>query len=535
MKKTAVFCTIFMALSFLAFAKGSSDGKSYPAAPPEMPVVSVAGGQLRGFVEENGTLAFTGIQYAVAERYGNPQPVPPWQGVKPAQVYGPIAMIPDQTSVGYDEFAWPHRYGVQNEDCLYLNVWTQPAIFNKTNARRPVMLFIHGGGFTNGSSIEAVAYEGGNLSQFGNVVVVTVNHRLNALGYLDLSSFGAAYRDTANLGMLDLVAALQWVKDNIAQFGGDPGNVTIFGQSGGATKVATLYHMPAAQGLFARGVGQSSGAFNPLTKEQAVRVGQLTAQKLGLTASTIDQIKTVEYRTLLAAATSALADATREFGVSINWRSVVDHNVLADYPGWANALPYMAGTVFSESSNNNLRLITQGIFKNNWTSAEVDRYLGERFGSNAAAVKTEFTRLFPDKKPQDAYFYVGNREATRNALAVKARTATAPVYAYLFAYEAPANGGITAFHCAELLYIFHNVGLRELTKATGGTASAYKMQDVIARAWVNYATNGNPSQPGLEWRPFDPATGTGTMIFDENSRFAPLDDQQLERLMAPAR
>jgi para-nitrobenzyl esterase len=266
-------------------------------------------------------------------------------------------------------------------------------------------------------------------------------------------------------------------------------------------------------------------------------VGQLTVQKLGLTAATIDQIKTVDYRTLLAAAESARADASRELGLGImsnSWRSVLDGRVVvADYPDWANGVGYMAGTVFSEPSNNNLRMIAQGINKNNWTPAEVDRYLGERFGGNAAEVKAEFTKLFPDKKPQDAYFYYGLRSRTMNALALKAATATTPVYSYLFAYEAPANGGITAFHCAELIYVFHNVSLREITKATGGTAEVYKMQDVVANAWLNYARTGNPSQPGLEWKPFDPGTETGTMVFDVNSRFVPLDDKNLEQLMAP--
>jgi para-nitrobenzyl esterase len=536
-KKSLTFVCLALVSLTNIFGSAMRDRRNSVAT---IPIASTTAGQIKGFVEEDGTLAFLGIQYAVAERYGKPQPVPAWQGAKFTHVYGPVAKIPEDTAIsnGIFEFAWPHRDGVQSEDCLYLNVWTQSL---SSGAGKPVMFFIHGGGFNNGSSIEAVAYEGGNLSKFGDVVVVTVNHRLNVLGYLDLSSFGDAYKDTANLGMLDLVAALQWVKNNIAQFGGDPNNVTIFGQSGGSAKVATLYHMPAAKGLFARGIGQSSGGFNPLTKEQADRVGQLTAQKLGLTSATIDQIKTIDYHTLLAAALSATSDASRELGANINWSSVADNDVvLSDYPDWANALPYMAGTVFSEM-NTNLILVDQGINKNNWTSADVDRYLGERFGSNASTVKAEFTRLFPEKKPHDVYFYAGSipamglsfspREDSKNALAIKAKTATAPVYNYLFAFEAPANGGITAFHCAELIYVFHNANLRELAKATGGTADVYKVQDTVARAWVNFATTGNPSQPGLEWAPFDPATGTGTMIFDVNSRFAPLDDQRLLQLM----
>ncbi|WP_052299746.1 carboxylesterase/lipase family protein [Treponema primitia] len=530
-KKLLTACVILVTVGSFVFAKGSAEqGKSIPTAAPEMPIVKVAGGQLKGFVEGDGTLAFTGIRYAVAERFGKPQPVPAWQGIKPAQVYGPNAKIPVQTAVGGDEFAWPHRYYIESEDCQYLNIWTQSL---SSSADKPVMVFIHGGGFNNGSAIEAVAYEGGNLSKFGDVVVVTVNHRLNVLGYLDLSGFGDAYKETANLGQLDLVAALQWVKDNIAQFGGNPNNVTIFGQSGGSQKVQVLMHMPAAKGLFVRAIGHS-GAYTILTKQQADRVGQLTVQKLGLTQATIDQIKTIDYNTLLAAGVAALADAGKELNVSLSWRAVADNNVVQDnYPDWANTMPFMQGSVFSEITNHNLPLIDQGIYKNDWTTAETDSYLTKRFGSDAAAIKDEFTKLFPEKKPQDVFFYdIGRfRRPSQDHLADKAKTATAPVYTYLFVFEAPANGGITAFHCSELIYVFHNVGLREITKATGGTADVYKMQDIMAQAWVNFATNGNPSQPGLDWKPYDPIARTGTMIFDANSRFVPFNDSKLQELM----
>jgi para-nitrobenzyl esterase len=271
-----------------------------------------------------------------------------------------------------------------------------------------------------------------------------------------------------------------------------------------------------------------------MTKEQANRVGQLTAQKLGLTQATIGQIKTIDYRALLNAGLAAFADASKEFGTALAWNVSIDDDVLlVDYPDWAKSTPYMQGTVFSEAANNNMNLIAQGINKNNWTPAEVDSYLAKRFGNDAEAIKTEFTGLFPEKKPQDAYFYdIGRRGPTLEYLVDKAKTGTAPVYNYLFTFEAPANGGITAFHCSELAYVFHNVSLREITKATGGTADCYKVQNAIARAWVNFATNGNPSQPGLEWKPFDPDTKTGTMIFDTNSRFAPLDDQKLQQLIA---
>ncbi|AEF85072.1 para-nitroBenzyl esterase (pnb carboxy-esterase)(intracellular esterase b) (pnbce) [Treponema primitia ZAS-2] len=532
MKKLLMLCVILVAAGSFAFAKGNAEpGKSIPTTPPEMPIVKVSGGQLKGFVEGDGTLAFTGVRYAVAERFGKPQPVPAWQGIKPAQVYGPIPMVPEQTAVGYDEFVWPHRYYIQSEDCQYLNLWTQTL---SSSAKKPVMIFIHGGSFNNGSAMEAVSYEGGNLSKFGDVVVITVNHRINVLGYLDLSSFGDAYKDTTNLGQLDLIAALQWVQENVAQFGGDPNNVTIFGQSGGCRKVQSLLHMPAAEGLFSKAIGHSS-IYNPITQEQANRIGQLTVQKLGLTAATLDQIKTIDYRTLLAAGVYALGEAGKEYGISFSgWNVSIDNvTLLATYPEFAKSIPFIQGTVFSEAANNNLNLIAQGINKNTWTAAETDQYLAKRFGSDAAAVKAAFTGLFPEKKPQDAFFYdIGRRGPTLDYLVEKAQSGSAPVYNYLFAFEAPVNGGVLPFHCSELTYVFHNVNLREVTRATGGTVDVYKMQDVMAQAWINFARTGNPSQPGLEWKPFDPATKTGTLVFDTNSRFAPLDDQNLRQIMA---
>ncbi|GHU22461.1 para-nitrobenzyl esterase [Spirochaetia bacterium] len=530
MKQLLGVCVILVLTGSSVFASGGLQRTTaYPATAPIMPIANTQAGQLKGFVDHNGVLAFNGIQYAVvSERYAKPQPVPAWQGVKPAQVYGAIPLIPEQKTVGADEFAWPHRYGIQAEECQFLNVWT-PSLSGK----RAVMIFIHGGSFNNGSAQEAVAYEGGNLAQFGDVVVITVNHRLNVLGYLNLSSFGDKYKDSANLGQYDLLAALQWVKDNIANFGGDPSNVTIFGQSGGCRKVQSLMHMPEAQGYFSKAIGHSS-IYNPISQAQADRIAQLTVQNLGLTAATLDQIKTTEYRTLLAAGEKALADAGREFGISLNgWNVTIDEKtLLSSYPEFAKAIPFIQGTVMGEAAHNNLAFIAQNINKNNWTGAETDRYLGERFGSDAAAIKAEWEKLFPEKKSQDVYFYdIDRRNNTLNFLADKAQSGTAPVYNYLFNFEAPANGGITPFHCSELAYVFHNMNLREITKATGGTAEVFKMQDVIAQAWINFAKTGNPSQPGLEWKPFDPVSKTGTLVFDTNSRFAPLDDANLRKLM----
>src|SRR6187401_1919141 len=230
---------------------------STPAANPNLspPVVQIKGGALRG-LREGKTSSFLGIRYAEAERFGPPKPVQPWTGIKNAQVWGPVCPSPEQTSVSSDELVFPHRYFIANEHCQYLNVWTQnlvPAV------KKPVMVWMHGGGFTNGASMESYAYDGRSLSEFGDVVVVSLNHRLNILGTLDLSAYGSEYANSRYTGTADLVMALQWVKENIEAFGGDPNNVMIFGQSGGGGKVVRMLHTPAAKGLFHRVAAQSGG------------------------------------------------------------------------------------------------------------------------------------------------------------------------------------------------------------------------------------------------------------------------------------
>ena len=184
--------------------------------PPQVPIWLLRWwtskcGKLRG-LREGKTLSFLGIRYAEAERFGLPKPVQPWEGIKNAQVWGPVCPAPEQTTVSADELVFPHRYWIANEHCQYLNVWTQnlnPA------AKKPVMVWMHGGGFTNGSSMESYAYDGRTLSEFGDVVVVSMNHRLNILGTLDLSAYGPQYANSRYTGTADLVMALQWVQENI--------------------------------------------------------------------------------------------------------------------------------------------------------------------------------------------------------------------------------------------------------------------------------------------------------------------------------
>lgn len=485
------------------------------------PIVEVEQGLLRGYMDES-TYAFLGVPYAsVPERFVMPEKAESWEGVRDAQAYGPVCPIPAQTSVGADEMVWPHRYWIQNEDCESLNIWTQNL---DSEAKKPVMVFIHGGGFTNGSSIESYAYEGKNLSEYGDVVIVTLNHRLNALGYLDLSAYGDEYKNSVNLGVADLVAALQWVQDNIESFGGDPDNVTIFGQSGGGRKVMSVLHCPDAEGLVDKAIIESSNmTFN--TRENSQAVAAQTLANLGLDETQVEELKTVPVDDLIAAATEALSQ------VGAAWIPILDNEYLMeDYCDWAADVPIMVGSVFTEQTST--FKIGDGR-KNEWTDEEIKANLTERYGDNADAIAEEFAKVFPSKNVADAYFYAPSyRLLVQNILEQKLENATAPVYNYLFAYEAPVNGGTTAFHCSELIYAFHNVEVPILTRATGGSENtdALKVQDTVANAWLNFAKTGNPSQEGLEWLPYTPDE-PNVMLLDVESTCGVLGDETLTELM----
>lgn len=492
------------------------------------PQVTVEQGVLQG-LKIDSTYMFLGLPYAKAERFAMPEKPDAWEGVKLAQTYGPVAPIPDQTSVGWDELVWPHRYWVQSENCQVLNIWTQNL---DASAKKPVLVFFHGGGQTNGSSIESVAYDGKNLSEYGDVVVVTLNHRLNVLGYLDLSQFGDEYKNTANLGIADLIAALQWLHDNVEQFGGDPDNVTIFGQSGGGSKVNAVLHAPSAEGLVKNAIIESGGGGALLGPDRGTqKVGELTLAYLGLNADTIDEIKTLPYRTVLDAATKASAYARQlDSSGSYGWSPIADGELLtADYPEWAKDVNLMTGAVFSESARNSFR--TGDFNQHEWTEEETRSWLESRFGDDVDAILEEFRMLYPNKEDKDLYFYNAANGTRTNANIKYNAGGNGKVYTYMFTFEAETvNNGITAFHCVELIYAFHNVDIPIVRVATGATPEAYKMQDIVANMWLNFARTGDPSQDGIPWEPYTPEDPQ-RMVIDVESACYAFDDVKLNELM----
>ena len=492
------------------------------------PVVEVEGGKLRGF-RDGKTTVFLGVPYAEAERFELPKPVKPWEGVLSAQAWGPVSPIPNMTAPGVDEFVFPHRYWLENEHCQVLNIWTQDL---SSTAKKPVMVWMHGGGFTNGSSMEAYAYTGKNLSEYGDVVVVSLNHRLNIIGTLDLSAYGAEYAQSRYTGTADLMAALEWVQGNIARFGGDPGNVTIFGQSGGGGKVARMMHTPAAKGLFHKVICESGGGEVMTDTDPAknIKTSQMiaaaTLANLNLAGGQIDKLKTVPYPELLAAGEAALKSTAEQTGArTLSWAVYADDNyIMRDFCDWASDIPLISGSVFSE----HIGTLNKGTGKNEWTQAEIDDHLAAAYGDKKDAVVAAFKESFPNKKVQDVlYFAMPNTRA----LAAKREAGKAPVYNYIFSYEYPVDGGITAFHTSEIAFVFHNLSVPEVRISTGEAHAGYALQDKVSQAWINFARTGNPSQPGLEWKAFakdDPQT----MVFDIESESRNLHYNKLAALLA---
>lgn len=476
-------------------------------------VVDTAYGKVRGFIDE-GTYTFRGIPYAKAERFGMPEAPDSWDDTLNCLVYGATAPIAKMTEPDGGDFLIPHRYWAQNENCQNLNIWTQSL---DTEAKKPVMVWFHGGGFTNGSAIEGVAYDGKNLSEYGDVVVVTVNHRLNVLGYLDLSQYGEEYKYSGNAGNADLVAALEWVQENIANFGGDPENVTIFGQSGGGTKVMSMMASPAAEGLFDRAVVESSGsAFN--TKEAAEKVAAATLKNLGISEDEVDKIKEVPYDTLNDAATAAQEEVKAELGTGGSWLPVVDGDYLPVNPleegfqEWSNDVPLLVGNVFAEMSSFS-EVDPNAVNKNDWTEEELAAKMKEKYADKADDVMEAFKAAWPEKADANAYYVAGSQRArVMNILDQRTSNGATENYTYIFSYESPIDGGVSSWHCSEIPFIFHNVDL--VKSAYGGSGEAYELEEVVSSAWVNFAYNGDPNGENVpEWSAYT-ADNEATMIFD---------------------
>ena len=480
----------------------------------ELTVVKTAEGLLKGYYLD-GIYTFHGIDYAYADRWQAPRAPESWEGIKDATNYGYICPTMGEPAPS-GEILIPHRFWPANEHCQNLNLWT-PSL--DPEAKKPVMVWFHGGGYANGSSIEQVAYEGDALAEYGDVVVITVNHRLNILGFLDMSSFGEKYANSVNAGMADLVECLRWVKRNVQVFGGDPENVTIFGQSGGGGKVETLLQTPCAEGLFQKGIVMS-GLFRGEKKDPAKIAAQHRKlvlgilSELGIPEEQVEELEKVPYDVLERAYNKAQYKLLKEEDIFINWGPVPNEFYMGNplhvgFTDFAKTVPTMAGSVISEFS-------TFGPIMDQDLPEEVkEAAVYERFGEEAEELIQLFEKASPDKDLShlpviDAMC----RAATIDWAEKKAKDGAAPSYLYLFALDFDVNGVRPAWHCSDIPFAFYNTHRVPNANLEGITEV---LEDEVAGAYVSFARYGNPNHEGMrKWEPYTEKT-RATMVFDEET------------------
>lgn len=538
MRKKITLLTLAAAYLLNGPAFGQNDGAV--KAGESIAVTATSYGKVKGYIHNN-IFTFKGIPYATSERFTAPQKPKSWTDVRSSMTYGPVCPTDPTTSVSDPfEFAFNHNWGYSNEHCQTLNVWTQKLNDGK---KRPVMVWLHGGGFTAGSSIELPSYDGENLAKKSDVVLVSVNHRLNVLGFLDLSAYGDKYKNSGNAGLADLVAALQWVKENIAQFGGDPDNVTIFGQSGGGGKVTCMMNTPMAKGLFHKAIVESGSYITSFTdKTVSQRVAATLLNELHLQPSQVDSLQKIPYETLNIAGKKAVAKVTGELkkeGVQAQagWNAVLDGEMFPYQPSDAKAIelsrtiPLLVGTTKNEFAA--FAPTPKGL-----TMDVVKANLQKRYGAKSDEYIAAVKQAYPNTTKPSEYTDI---EFSFRSLAIKqadqkaAVNGAAPVYMYLFTWQSPVNDGMyKAMHCMDIAFQFDNI--KRCEEMTGGGKDAYALAAKISSAWTNFAKTGNPNTPLLpKWPAYTTANGA-TMILDNLPQLRNHPDAALLKIAAaPAR
>jgi len=516
-------------------------------------VTETSSGRVRGFVRR-GVCTFRGIPYGAAtgaeRRFMPPAGTAPWKDVRSSLTYGYVSPQEPRTIWSLDELAFVYQWtdGFQDEDCLRVNVWTQ----GLDRRRRPVMVGLHGGGFATGSGNEMNAYDGENLARRGDVVVVSLNHRVGAVGFLNLASVGGAkYAASANVGMLDIVAALEWVRDNIANFGGDPGNVTVFGQSGGGGKVTALMAMPRAAGLFHRAIVESGSMLRMPAPDTTAKLAGAVLKELEITKANLDRLHWLPVERIVSAgvaAAKAVFPATepsysKPFDFERHaelkpWAPTVDGGILPESP-FVNGAPAVSAKVPLLVGSTRMEAGVGWDWPDfeDFTMSDLTGAMTKAHGKEMGArVLAAFRRAHPEAKPCDLFALwqsSGSRRAVLRQASAKAAQGGAPAYVYLFAWNTPIlDGRIRSYHCAELPFVFDNTD--RCDAATGGGPAARALAAKVSEAWIRFARTGNPNHDGLpEWPVFSAGNGA-TMVFDNTCSVAYNADREELNALAEA-
>ena len=495
-------------------------------------VADTAYGKVRGYVLRD-IHYFLGIPYGAdtsgANRFMPPQKPKPWTDIRPTMWWGNTAPqnMENRYANQYASFRDHWNYDDVSEDCLRLNVFT-PAL--KDGKKRPVMFWIHGGGYTNGNAIEQDGYNGENFARARDAVFVSINHRLGPLGYCNLAGAGGEkFAASGNVGQLDIVAALEWVRDNIANFGGDPGNVTIMGQSGGGAKVCVLTAMPSAKGLFHKAVVLSGASVRAGDKAMAEKLGSYVLAEAGLQASEIDKLQQMPWKQYYEIATRAQRKLAQELakagtspgGLRAGFSPSVDGTILPQHPYAPEAAPTAAGVPMMICS-------TENEMAPAWTDASLmavtlpqvaDRLkeragFGPGLGDKAMDVVNAYAKAFPDKKPVEIWSLVSSNRASVVTLADAKVKQPAPVFVSWFAWQPPLfDGRMGAFHCIDISFWFHNTDL--MYTHTGGGGRPRKLAEKMSASLAQFMRTGDPNGAGLTpWPKYTSAKGE-TLVLDD--------------------
>jgi para-nitrobenzyl esterase len=495
-----------VALSLTTFA-ATSAARGLAATDGDFPVVRTSRGPIRGRMD-GGVAVFKGVRYGAdtaMTRFAAPMPPEPWREVRDAFAYGPAA-------------PQSHAAEAASEDCLFLNVWT-PGV-GDGRRRRPVMVYIHGGAYATGSGSD-VTYDGTRLARRGDVVVVTINHRLNAFGYAYFARFAPGFEDSGNAGTLDQILALQWVRDNIATFGGDPNQVMLFGQSGGGAKIATLMAVSAAKGLFHRAAtmsGQQLTASGPL---HAAARAETYLRALGLKPDQVADIRRLPPDALvkaLAERDPIIGSGGLYFGPVLDERTLERHPFYPNAPAQSAHIPMIIGNAHDETRYF-LGRNDASAFTLRWEDLPKRLAKEMRVDIQPELVVETYRGLYPAYSPSDVFFAATTASRSWRAAVVEAEMRAAqgsPAFVYQLNWRSPIEGGkFGAFHTLDIPMVFDTVAAG--AASTGGGADAQGLSDQMSEAFLAFARTGDPSTAKAPWAPYRLAHRE-TRVFDTVSR-----------------